>query len=366
MAIEFDIQVRNGTVKITVGGQSSSQNTGGDGKNSGTGTGGDGKNSGTGTGGDGSGAGCSGPVVIGPIVISGSLLGTGTGTGGDGKNSGTGTGGDGKNSGTGTGGDGKNSGTGTGGDGKNSGTGTGGDGKNSGTGTGGSGTGGGCCCPVVIGPIVISDCCSGQGDPAAGHTGSRAVTVNPPPGIVNPVTWPFTMQPQQETYWCWAAVAVSINDFLNPPGLAAGFTQSTLATQLLEQQGITAPDCSETPGSTVCNQPQRLDVALTITGNLRQDGALSKQHLTFDCIQDWMNAQLPVGARIKWRGVGAHFIALSGCKVMSSGQRMVLVQDPNTSPTCLGFIDYDTVVEDYQQAGYWDDTYLVIASNSKS
>lgn len=60
-------------------------------------------------------------------------------------------------------------------------------------------------------------------------------------------------------------------------------------------------------------------------------------------------------------GGGAHFIALDGCKVTTSGRRMVHVQDPNDNPTSSpGFLDYDDLVEDYGEAGYWNDTYLLI------
>jgi hypothetical protein len=176
----------------------------------------------------------------------------------------------------------------------------------------------------------------------------------------------FTMEIQQETYWCWAAVAVSMNSFLNPPAFAApAWTQFTLANQLMQRLGIPSPDCINNPGSRVCNQPEPLDLALTITGNLRPGGALFCQHLTFDCLQSWIDAQLPVGARIKWRGVnaGAHFIALDGYRVTGSGRQLVHVQDPSpTANGSPGFWDYDALVEDYDQAGTWDDTYLVIAS----
>ena len=103
MAIEFDIQVRNGTVRITVGGPSAgkpntAEGSGGSGKNFGTGPGGGGKNfptgpggSGknfpTGPGGDETASACCCPVVIGPIVISGDVFANGDGSaGGSGKN----------------------------------------------------------------------------------------------------------------------------------------------------------------------------------------------------------------------------------------------------------------------------------------
>ena len=170
------------------------------------------------------------------------------------------------------------------------------------------------------------------------------------------------MQTQLATNWCWAAVAVSVNNFFDPPNAFAGpsWTQAKLANQLL---GITSsPDCSQTPMPTLCNQPEALDAALAITKNLMADGARFNQHLTFDSIQKWVIAQLPLGARIKWFGGGAHFIALDGCKVMTSGQRMVHVQDPSFSSTSPpGMWDYDTLVENYLEEGYWSDTYLVTA-----
>lgn len=330
MATKVDIRVHDGVVSITVGASQDTEDDGSDSEQ-----------------------GCCAPVIIGPVVISGGPIEDSAGSqGGSGKNSGTGTGGSGKNSGTGTGGSGKNSGTGTGGGGKNSGTGTGGDGLDS----------GGCRAPVVIGPIVISGC-SGQCDPSNG-TDPQAVCVNPPlqsESATKPVS-NFRMQTQEALNWCWAAVAVSINDFLDPPPVGATaivptWTQFTLANKLL---GITGPGCSMDPGGMVCNQPESLATALTITANLRPNGALADQYLTFICIQSWVNAQLPIGARIKWRGKGAHFIALDGYKVLTSGQQMVHVQDPSPGAS-PGFVDYDFLVEDYEEDGYWIDTFLVTA-----
>ncbi len=218
------------------------------------------------------------------------------------------------------------------------------------------------CAPVVIGPIVITGC-SGQGAASSASMGSKAVTVNPPTPtdeLIKRALPAFTMQPQQETNWCWAAAAVSINRFLDPQG-DHRWTQAELATKLLKHQGVNSPDCVDRSDSRVCNRPEALDVALAITRNLRHEGALFNQHLTFDCIQNWVKAQFPVGARIVWWGGGAHFVALDGYKVTTSGHRMVHVQNPNDNPTSSpGFLDYDILVEDYEEAGYWNDTYLVI------
>jgi hypothetical protein len=362
MAIEFDIQVRNGTVKITVGdSQTSNGNTSQKGGNPPGGGGGH-------TGGGGpkneSGTACCGPVVIGPIVIDGSSLQSGM-QGQNGKGGNPPGGGGGHTGGNPPGGGGGHTGGNLpgGGGGHTGGNPPGGGGGHTGGGGPHSASGSGCCCPVVIGPIVISGCSSGQGASWAGYIGSQAVSINPPlQAESKAVTQPFVMQTQEATNWCWAAVAVSVNDFFNPPNALAGppWTQSTLANKLL---GITSsPGCDQTPVPTPCNKPEALDVALTITQNLMPDGARFNQHLTFDSIQKWVAAQLPLGARITWFGGGAHFIALDGCKLMSSGQRMVHVQDPSFSSTSPpGLWDYDALVESYLEEGYWSDTYLMTA-----
>jgi len=337
MAIEFDIQVQNGIVKITVG-ESQIRSAGGSVKGGSSPTDPTGH---TGGGGPHSGGGCCGPVVVGPIVIDGSSVQPRSGQGGSSPTDPTGH----------TGGGGPKTGPSSPTD------------PSGHTGGGGPSSGSGCSCPVVIGPIVIGGCSSQGAASSAGFTGSKAVTVNPPADTKTIMSaQAFIVQTQLASNWCWAAVAVSINAFLDPPSPVAGlgWTQASLATQLL---GKKLPGCSAMPMPNSCNKPERLDVALTITRNMMPDGALTNQHLTFDCIQNWVKVQLPLGARITWFGGGAHFIALDGCKVMSDGQRLVHVQDPSFSPASSpGLWDYDALVEDYLEQGYWSDTYLVTAN----
>jgi hypothetical protein len=169
------------------------------------------------------------------------------------------------------------------------------------------------------------------------------------------------MQTQKQSNWCWSAVAVSVNDFLDPH-TPATWTQCTLATALIKQADPTSPAsldcCFDHQGATVCNQPEGLDVALTITGNLLKNGFLSGNYLTFDCLRNWVNEQLPVCARIAWRDGGGHFIALDGCAVSASGEQRVHVQDPLPGAAPC-FWDYDALVEHYDQIGLWHDSYLV-------
>jgi hypothetical protein len=161
------------------------------------------------------------------------------------------------------------------------------------------------------------------------------------------------MEPQQETNWCWSAVAVSIHKCLDPKST---LTQGELATPVLEEerQISSGVDCSTRPD--LCNYTASLDDALTQAGNLKKDGFLQNQFLTFDCIKNWVNADLPLGARIVWFGGGAHFIALDGYREFSSGAQQVHVQDPLYGPS---FQYYDDLVNDYPPGGNWQDTYLV-------
>jgi hypothetical protein len=214
---------------------------------------------------------------------------------------------------------------------------------------------------VVIGPIVIANGYSGQAsasaDPAAG---AQETAVSPPTGVnTTGRAATFNMQTQDETEWCWAAVAVSMNAYLDPPALNAvpTWTQPSLATQVLAQELQWNPpvDCSMDPNQT-CDKPAGLDVALSITSNLRQGGAMFNCFLDFASIQGWIDQQLPIGARILWPEGGAHFVALSGYLAFASGDQKVVVQDPLYGPSVQ---DYSSLRGQYVYRGSWNDTYLV-------
>jgi hypothetical protein len=322
MAIEFDIQVRNGTVKITVGG--SQTNSGNALDQGGSSPGNSSGNTGGGGPDGGSGSGCGGPVIIGPIVVDGASLQPGTqGLAGQGGSS-----------------PGNSSGN-TGG---------------GGPGPGGSGPG----CPVIIGPIVISGC-SGQASDPPVLSDAQQIAVSPPFGVhAKGLAGAFNMQTQDETDWCWAAVAVSINAYLDPPADPLGnptWTQASLATQVLAQelQWNPAVDCTADPNEE-CDRPAGLNDALSIAGNLMAGGYRSNCFLDFASIQSWMDQQLPVGARIQWPGGGAHFVALSGYQVFASGEQKVVVEDPLYGPSVQ---DYSSLRGQYIYNGSWNDTYLV-------
>jgi hypothetical protein len=161
------------------------------------------------------------------------------------------------------------------------------------------------------------------------------------------------MEKQQQTNWCWAAVAVSVHNFLDP---GSGLTQGEIATPVLRDareisRGV---DCTATPG--LCNIRAALHVALTITGNLETDGYLRGERLLFRNVKNWVDADLPVGARIVWATGGAHFVVLDGYREFQSGAQQVHVRDPLYGPSFQFFEDF---VADYPPGGNWQDTYLM-------
>jgi|SRR5436190_15552097 len=108
------------------------------------------------------------------------------------------------------------------------------------------------------------------------------------------------MRPQEEDFWCWAAVGSAIHNALN--GGATDWTQGELATEALqyEHQIDAGVDCSTNPE--LCDIPAGLHDALHVTGNLKDDTFLADKNLDFDSIVEWVDIQLPVGARICWWG----------------------------------------------------------------
>jgi hypothetical protein len=148
----------------------------------------------------------------------------------------------------------------------------------------------------------------------------------------------FTMQHQQQTQWCWAAVTSSVATYYQN----AGWSQCRVVSAGLGQ-GICCSDAS----SSACNRPWYLDQALQRVGNLGQytTGALSLTQ-----IQAEIDAGRPVGVRMAWVNGGGHFIILIGY----SDQNIVDVQDPWFGRSS---VDYQTFRSHYLNGGTWSHSY---------
>jgi hypothetical protein len=161
----------------------------------------------------------------------------------------------------------------------------------------------------------------------------------------------FIVEHQQEDNWCWAAVAVSIHNFLDP---ATPLTQAALATAVLRKDGAIAAtvDCSLTPTPRVCNTTASLTDALTTNLNEPVPG----HPVTFQSISSEIDAGRPVCVQIDWQEGGAHAIALDGYYILASGAEVVSVQDPLYGPSHQY---YSTLVNDYLANGIWESTFTV-------
>ena len=148
----------------------------------------------------------------------------------------------------------------------------------------------------------------------------------------------FTMQQQQQTQWCWAAVSTSINLFYHP---ASGQTQCAVANVAMNQT-----TCCQNGGSAQCNQPWFLDQALQIVGNLN---ASSAGKAALAKVNTEINACRPLCLRIGWNGGGGHFVTVYGYWL-----NRINIADPWYGSSV---VTYGAFPSTYQGGGTWTDTY---------
>ncbi len=153
----------------------------------------------------------------------------------------------------------------------------------------------------------------------------------------------FHMQHQQQTQWCWAAVATSTSLFFDSN---SQWTQCTLVNAELGQS-----TCCNNGSTSACNRPWYLDRALGRTGNL---SSLTGSAEPFATIQQQNGQGRPLGARIGWSGGGGHFVMLTG----TGNNQTLTVQDPwyGTSTST-----YNSFRSHYQGNGTWTHSYFTQA-----
>ena len=148
----------------------------------------------------------------------------------------------------------------------------------------------------------------------------------------------FQMETQCESEWCWAAVSTSVDHYFQP---GSTLTQCEIASQVMLE------DCCTKPR----NEAEMLQDALDAVGRL---GTIMGR-LTFEQLQAEINAKRPVCVRIAWFGGSAHYVALSGYDVLSSGVRTVDVADPFYPDSTE---DFDLFPSAYHGGGEWTATFF--------
>lgn len=154
------------------------------------------------------------------------------------------------------------------------------------------------------------------------------------------------MQPQLADQWCWAAVGVSVNNFI---ALDPNMDQQKLAARVLS-------GCNGDPNSPVCNQPASLTDVLNVLHRQAADPVLAP--ISFAQIQQTIDSGWPIPVRIVWdeNPGNAHFVVISGYAISRSGVPLVQVDDPFYDRS---IVDYDTFVSGYHGSGQWERTYRV-------
>ena len=158
----------------------------------------------------------------------------------------------------------------------------------------------------------------------------------------------FTMEEQELDQWCWAAVGVSVNNYIVPDQV---ISQEDLAARVLGLPG----GCSGAAAA-ACDRPASLTQVLNVLH--RQAGDPIVGPVGFAQVQRAIDAGWPIPVRIVWDDAAgnAHFVVISGYSVSPRGIARVQVDDPFYGRS---IVDYDTFVSSYLGSGQWERTYKV-------
>ena len=151
----------------------------------------------------------------------------------------------------------------------------------------------------------------------------------------------FLMQVQEQTNWCWSAVAVSTSHHYDA---ASNWIQCEVVNEELGQT-----TCCQNGSSALCNVPWYLDRALTRTGNL---DTVASGRITFANLRQRIDASRAIGVRIGWNGGGGHFVILDG---YNSNGTFVSVRDLWYGDST---ITYNAIATAYQGNGSWTHTFI--------
>jgi hypothetical protein len=219
----------------------------------------------------------------------------------------------------------------------------------------------------------------GNGGPTGHGHGAYAYAATKPVTVAGPIVIAqnrikFRIQRQEQSEWCWAAVAVSVEKYFDPD---TTLKQCNIVNQFRDELGVDpecfpkddgkcrggCDDCKCCCHPECCNYPGVLEDALQKIHKWRNTlGPNPPGPLRFDELQREIDSGQPVCANIEWgsgnsgkKGIG-HSVVVRGYRVLSSGVRQVYVADP-LNPSAL--VDFDEFTSAYFGDGQWIETDLV-------
>jgi hypothetical protein len=172
------------------------------------------------------------------------------------------------------------------------------------------------------------------------------------------VTVPLTVQKQENSEWCWAAVTVSVDLFFRP---ASTHTQCEVAGGVL---GLSCCSGGKLSKSDPCNVPHPIHTVLGRFHLLAADPI--RKPLTFNQVQKEIDGGRPVCVLIKWRDDDGtvsnrgHFIAINGYRVTPSLKQFVAITDPFFGPSEIDYAIFTSAGGGYRDGrGVWFASFLV-------
>lgn len=155
----------------------------------------------------------------------------------------------------------------------------------------------------------------------------------------------FTVSAQEQSSWCWAAVATSVATFLN--GIA--ISQQALVSQAF---GV---DCSGAKGgNSNCDKAWYLDKAFHLLTFKVITRSSSPQLLL---VKHEVDAGRPLCAQIAWNSGGAHLATIVGYNIAKDGTEYFQVSDPWYGEKDLPVAEF---TQNYESGGTWTHTFRVI------
>lgn len=146
----------------------------------------------------------------------------------------------------------------------------------------------------------------------------------------------FIIQPQQQSEWCWAAVAASIANFYEGNKKVK---QCDIVNKML-----ILDDCCDDGSSASCNQQFHLEPTLRRIRHLQRS---QPGQPDFTQVVAEMTAGRPLAVRIVWSEGGGHAVVVYGV----TDDRKVQIADP-ANPNDDILVPFDGFV--YKDIGTWD------------
>lgn len=177
---------------------------------------------------------------------------------------------------------------------------------------------------------------------------SKSVTISP----AKPGAGAFNVAPlcrvelQEQSNWCWAAVAYSIAKYMahsSPPKFSS---QKQLACSVLHDDTNDIADCLANPAA---NNKLRPTIPLGSTGLQVEASSMGDDYpITAQDLKRDLENKRPVAFTIDWKGGGGHAIAVVGGRETTSGEVLFSVADPKL--VALEDYTFDILTRNYRSS----------------